>query len=186
MRAAAATLLRAGARAAAPRTAAAAAAAPATFRPAVLAPVRGLAKKKGKKAAVAASAAGDDAEAVDYGAEATARMEAALAGLETEYATLRGGKADPAMFDGVLVEAYGSSVPLNTVAQVALKSPTLASVAVFVRAVPQRRSAACVARSRRPAHPSPTTTRTRSCRRPSRRASRPPLSSSTRWPTGPP
>ena len=50
--------------------------------------------------------------------EAKSRMEDALDALRREFATVRTGKATPALLDTVKVEAYGSKVPLNQVANV--------------------------------------------------------------------
>src|SRR5690606_9279520 len=45
-------------------------------------------------------------------------MESAVEALRREFATVRTGKASPALLDTVRVEAYGSQVPLNQVASV--------------------------------------------------------------------
>lgn len=46
------------------------------------------------------------------------QMEKALSHLESELSKIRAGKAHPAMLDGVMVEYYGSMVPLSQVANV--------------------------------------------------------------------
>jgi len=51
--------------------------------------------------------------------------------LHREFQLIRGGKPDIRMFDHLQVEAYGSVSPLSTVAQVALKTPKLATISVF-------------------------------------------------------
>ena len=44
------------------------------------------------------------------------RMEDAIEAIRREFATVRTGKATPALLDSVKVEAYGSQMPLNQVA----------------------------------------------------------------------
>ena len=48
--------------------------------------------------------------------EGKTRMEDALEAIRREFATVRTGKATPALLDSVKVEAYGSQMPLNQVA----------------------------------------------------------------------
>lgn len=45
-------------------------------------------------------------------------MEKSISHLETALLKIRTGKANPAMLDGVMVEYYGSMVPLNQIANV--------------------------------------------------------------------
>lgn len=52
-------------------------------------------------------------------------MESAVEALRREFATVRTGKATPALLDTVRVEAYGSQVPLNQVATVSAPEPRL-------------------------------------------------------------
>lgn len=49
---------------------------------------------------------------------AKSQMEKAIAHLEVELQKVRAGKANPVMLENVLVEAYGSRVPINNVASV--------------------------------------------------------------------
>ncbi len=49
--------------------------------------------------------------------------EGALEWLRKEYAGLRTGKAAPNILDGVLVDAYGSKMPISQVANVGLEGP---------------------------------------------------------------
>jgi ribosome recycling factor len=49
--------------------------------------------------------------------------EGALEWLRKEYSGLRTGKAAPAILDTVLVDAYGSKMPINQVANVNLEGP---------------------------------------------------------------
>lgn len=57
--------------------------------------------------------------------DARAHMQKAVEHLGAELATLRAGRASPAMLDGVRVEAYGSQMPLNQVANVSASSHDL-------------------------------------------------------------
>ncbi|MDE2750977.1 MAG: ribosome recycling factor [Gemmatimonadota bacterium] len=59
------------------------------------------------------------------------RMENALAAVRREFATVRTGKAVPAILDSVRVSAYGSQMPLNQVATVSAPDPTLLVVQPF-------------------------------------------------------
>ncbi len=53
------------------------------------------------------------------------RMQKAIDALRREYSTLRAGRATPALFDKVMVEYYGSIVPINQVANVSVPEPRL-------------------------------------------------------------
>ena len=63
--------------------------------------------------------------------EAKKRMEAALDALRREFATVRTGKATPALLDTVRVDAYGSKMPINQVATVNTPEPSLLVVQPF-------------------------------------------------------
>ncbi len=63
--------------------------------------------------------------------EAKKDMEAAVEAAKREFATVRTGKASPALLDTVKVEAYGSRMPLNQVATVNTPEPTLLVVQPF-------------------------------------------------------
>ena len=67
-------------------------------------------------------------EALD---EAELQMEAALDHLAHELSSIRAGRANPQMLDGVRVEAYGSTMPLNQVANVAAPQADLLTVAPY-------------------------------------------------------
>jgi ribosome recycling factor len=58
-------------------------------------------------------------------AEVTKRMSAALDHVRHELSGVRTGRASVAILDGVHVEAYGSSMPLNQVAGLSIPEPTL-------------------------------------------------------------
>jgi ribosome recycling factor len=63
--------------------------------------------------------------------EAEKAMEAAVEATRREFATVRTGKATPALLDTVKVEAYGTQMPLNQVASVGTPEPTLLVVQPF-------------------------------------------------------
>ncbi len=63
--------------------------------------------------------------------DARVRMEEALDAVRREFATVRTGKATPALLDSVRVDAYGSKMPLNQVATVGTPDPTLIMVQPF-------------------------------------------------------
>jgi ribosome recycling factor len=46
------------------------------------------------------------------------RMEASLTSLQSEFMGLRAGRANPAMLEPIMVDAYGSKMPLNQVGNV--------------------------------------------------------------------
>ncbi len=58
-------------------------------------------------------------------------MEDALAAVRREFATVRTGKATPALLDTVRVAAYGSSLPLNQVATISTPESSLIVVQPF-------------------------------------------------------
>lgn len=64
-------------------------------------------------------------------AEAKKRMEDALEAVGREFATVRTGKAVPALLDSVVVPAYGGRMPLNQVATVTAPEPSLLAVMPF-------------------------------------------------------
>lgn len=61
------------------------------------------------------------------------RMEKAVEAVRREFATVRTGKATPALLDTVRVEAYGTQVPLNQVATVSAPEPRLLVLQPFDR-----------------------------------------------------
>lgn len=63
--------------------------------------------------------------------DARKRMEDALDALRREFATVRTGKATPALLDTVRVEAYGSKMPINQVATIGTPEATLLVVQPF-------------------------------------------------------
>ena len=67
--------------------------------------------------------------------EAKDKMEAALTALKREFATVRTGKATPALLDTVRVEAYGAKMPINQVATVSTPEASLIVVQPFDRSL---------------------------------------------------
>ena len=59
------------------------------------------------------------------------RMDDALEAIRREFATVRTGKATPALLDSVKVEAYGSQMPLNQVATLNTPDSTMIVVQPF-------------------------------------------------------
>jgi ribosome recycling factor len=57
--------------------------------------------------------------------EMRAQMEAALEAMRREFASVRTGKASPALLDIVRVDAYGAKTPLNQVASINTPEPRL-------------------------------------------------------------
>jgi len=63
--------------------------------------------------------------------EARKRMEDALDAMRREFASVRTGKATPALLDTVRVDAYGGKMPVNQVATVHTPEPSLLVVQPF-------------------------------------------------------
>jgi ribosome recycling factor len=59
------------------------------------------------------------------------RMDGAVDALHREFSGLRTGRATTSMLEGVMVEAYGSMMPLNQVGTVGVPEPRLLSVQVW-------------------------------------------------------
>ncbi len=59
------------------------------------------------------------------------RMDGALATLKTEFAGLRTGRASASLLEPVMVEAYGSMMPLNQVGTVSVPEPRMLAVQVW-------------------------------------------------------
>lgn len=56
------------------------------------------------------------------------RMEKTISALASDLMSIRTGRATPALLDKVRVEAYGSQMPLNQVATIAVPEPRLLSI----------------------------------------------------------
>jgi ribosome recycling factor len=63
--------------------------------------------------------------------DAKRRMEEALDAIRREFATVRTGKATPALLDTVRVDAYGSKMPINQLATVSTPDATLLVIQPF-------------------------------------------------------
>ena len=59
------------------------------------------------------------------------RMDKSVNSLKDDYAGLRTGRANSGLLDPVMVEAYGSTSPLNAVAAVSVPEPRMISVSVW-------------------------------------------------------
>lgn len=57
--------------------------------------------------------------------EAQERMDKAIQNVKREFATVRAGRANPSILDKVQVEYYGSTVPVNQMANIATPEPRL-------------------------------------------------------------
>jgi ribosome recycling factor len=53
------------------------------------------------------------------------RMEKAVAALKRDLSTLRAGRATPSLLDKITVEYYGSSMPINQLANISVPEPRL-------------------------------------------------------------
>ncbi|WP_377288559.1 ribosome recycling factor [Rhizobium sp. SG2393] len=67
------------------------------------------------------------------------RMDGAVSAFKNDVASLRTGRASPNILDTVTVEAYGSRMPLNQVANISVPEPRMLAVSIWdkgmVRAV---------------------------------------------------
>lgn len=59
------------------------------------------------------------------------RMDGAIKSLHSEFGGLRTGRANASLLDNIMVDAYGSMVALNTVANISVPEPRLLSVQVW-------------------------------------------------------
>ena len=59
------------------------------------------------------------------------RMDGAIDVLRREFAGLRTGRATPSLLEPVMVEAYGSEMPLNQLATISVSEPRMLSVQVW-------------------------------------------------------
>jgi ribosome recycling factor len=63
------------------------------------------------------------------------RMDGALKALHTEFSGLRTGRASASLLEPVMVEAYGSTMPLTQVGTVGVPEPRLLTVQVWDRSM---------------------------------------------------
>ena len=59
------------------------------------------------------------------------RMDASLASLHTEFMGLRAGRASTGMLEPIMVDAYGSKMPMNQVGNISAPEPRLLTVSVW-------------------------------------------------------
>ena len=59
------------------------------------------------------------------------RMDGAISALRNEFAGLRTGRANAALLDGIVVEAYGQMTPINQVASVSVPESRMLLVSVW-------------------------------------------------------
>lgn len=64
-------------------------------------------------------------------AELRRRMDGALKSLHHEFSGLRTGRASASLLDTIVVEAYGSTMPLSQVGNVSVPEPRLLTVSVW-------------------------------------------------------
>jgi len=63
------------------------------------------------------------------------RMVKAVAALKTEFAGLRTGRANASLLDPVMVDAYGSQMPISQVGTVSVPEPRMITVSVWDKAL---------------------------------------------------
>ena len=63
------------------------------------------------------------------------RMDKTVAALKEEFGSLRTGRASAGLLDPVMVDAYGSMAPLNTVAAISVPEPRSITVSVWDRSM---------------------------------------------------
>ena len=61
----------------------------------------------------------------DILADVEERMKKSIASMQKGFGSIRTGRANPAMFDGVSVDVYGSMIPLSQVATISCPEPRL-------------------------------------------------------------
>ena len=59
------------------------------------------------------------------------RMEGSLNSLKTEFMGLRAGRASTGMLEPIMVDAYGSKMPINQVGNISVPEPRLLTVTVW-------------------------------------------------------
>ncbi|MCI3134431.1 ribosome recycling factor [Phenylobacterium aquaticum] len=63
------------------------------------------------------------------------RMDKAVLALKEEFSSLRTGRASASLLDQVMVDAYGSSVPINQVGAVSVPEPRSITVSIWDKAL---------------------------------------------------
>jgi len=64
----------------------------------------------------------------DVESQAKAKMEKVISDLQHEMASIRTGRASINLFDGILVDAYGSQMPINHLATLHVPEPNLVTI----------------------------------------------------------
>ena len=64
-------------------------------------------------------------------AECEQHMKRCVADLQRQLASIRTGKATPALLEGIVVDAYGSKMPINQLATLAAPEPRLLTIQAF-------------------------------------------------------
>ena len=59
------------------------------------------------------------------------RMDASIANLQNEFMGLRAGRASTGMLEPIMVDAYGSKMPMNQVGNISAPEPRLLTVSVW-------------------------------------------------------
>ena len=59
------------------------------------------------------------------------RMDASIASLHNEFMGLRAGRASTGMLEPIMVDAYGSKMPMNQVGNISVPEPRLLTVSVW-------------------------------------------------------
>ncbi|MFM7645819.1 MAG: ribosome-recycling factor, partial [Sphingomonadales bacterium] len=68
----------------------------------------------------------EDIQSISAGAQE--QMKKAIGHLEAELVKIRAGKANPQMFDGLMVDYYGAPVPINQVANISVMDARTLSI----------------------------------------------------------
>jgi ribosome recycling factor len=76
------------------------------------------------------------ADAVDF-KDLQRRMEGAVSAFKSDLASLRTGRASANLLDPIHVQAYGTEMPLNQVATIAVPEPRMISVQVWDKSMVQ-------------------------------------------------
>ena len=62
------------------------------------------------------------------------KMNKTVVSLESEYAAIRAGRANPAVLDKLTVEYYGAPTPINQIAAISVPEPRMLVIAQIGRA----------------------------------------------------
>ncbi|MEK7266138.1 MAG: ribosome recycling factor, partial [Pseudomonadota bacterium] len=63
------------------------------------------------------------------------RMDGALVSLKSEFSGLRSGRASASLVEHIMVDAYGSHMPVNQVGSVNVPEPRMISIGVWDKAL---------------------------------------------------